>query len=1266
MIFPIEEQTMKEVSMDYLNNKACVNKDALFLEPLKKHIDDGCKTIGIIGDYGSGKSSIINGLVENLEENQDYVRLSLANFINEKDSNDDEIKKYDVRKNMTLQLLEKFSPKKNKEYVKIKNKLTYHNQKNDNMKKKIISIGMTIMVLLVVQNRTDELSVDIPVISKEKLEIILEIKNFFLIVSLILIPISIFLIIRMILEIDLKELSVNKIKLKKEDSKNYLDYDLETIVTLLNLFSKIKNNEKKLLLIIEDIDRYNSQEVLQEMNDLSKIISSNICVIIPIKKDIFDDPITLTKFFEAEIDILPITNKDTMYEEVMKIINEKESEENELTTDIIIKTISLIPDLRMFNKIYNKYIFLKKNSEKIYSSIKDSKKERNEIYIISFFQIMYPKYKLEYINNFFDEKSILEILINKNKEKKNEIQKKINESEIELKEIIEINLKNKGRKIKEYEAWMRLEIYIKNPNYANFLKTPNIGEYLEKNHTNIWNIYKDEHEKILNKDEMQENEKIKEEEISKYKEQVQKIEEIEKNIKLYVESTDVEKIIKEHDIVKKEIQKIIKNSVLDSIIEINILEIQNLILFAIETGYLTKNWSKYTAYYSGESDDNALKQRQYISTYPENIEEYESIQDISDPRLNFFTENFVGKLSIDMFESTNIKMLYILVKNINDTDNKEKLIKMLKKFDRQSRQCENYEEFKERYEYDYYLCRDKNKINNIFKNLYQEIENTIIVNEKRTYSKNEEIISKIKCKYIDKMNFDMINLLFKIYPMNRKYSNKIIIELLYSYYNFENEKYLNSEMFYLLELNINNDEIEKSYRNDFIQMFKESRNENKILKTKISDLEKFSKAVYDIQKYIKPMKIFKKDFIEYNETNVIYMYKNAYSNIKTDIKFWEYLANNYIEEMKSKILNVVANINGNYYTNLNNEQKGKLVVKILKLYDVKVKEIKEYENIKEELIRNKVFEKNEKNYMLLLESNEYKSIISSYDSYNDKDYIDEYFYEKCIELLKSNELDELTAKIFIQKMNYKFNDIQNLDDEIIIEIIKNNKLIEEFKFIKEINKKFNSEELIVLYINNFSKLNCEKIEEFEINEFNEIIKIILDNEKITNDKKIKVLTENKKFIEIELNENWDIEINAVLSIYLNIIVEKYNEYTEKINEEQKSKIREIILKKSKKKFLDFYYPNYNEYSENNLWEEINKNMEIKEKIDIIANMNEIKNNVKKVLIDLEIYDNFKFKETGAGSKTKIVDEVFLKDRDLIKILKEDKIIKNVKENKIIK
>lgn len=213
----------------------------------------------------------------------------------------------------------------------------------------------------------------------------------------------------------LNKFSISKLNLLKGevtlDTKNNDSIFNLHIEEIVYYFSATRSD----IVIFEDLDRFDKPEIfikLKEINKLindSKEVNQRVCFIYALKDDVFNGS-NRTKFFDAIIPIIPITNSVNSYPRLKKLLEDSDLISG-LNDEFLRDVAVFIEDMRMLKNIVTEYSIYKQTLK---SSIKKPEYHRLFSFIV---------YKNIYCADFADLQANSGVLVDffKNKHKLQQI-----------------------------------------------------------------------------------------------------------------------------------------------------------------------------------------------------------------------------------------------------------------------------------------------------------------------------------------------------------------------------------------------------------------------------------------------------------------------------------------------------------------------------------------------------------------------------------------------------------------------------------------------------------------------------------------------------------------------------------------------------------------------------------------------------------------------------------------------------------------------------
>ena len=159
-----------------------------------------------------------------------------------------------------------------------------------------------------------------------------------------------------------------EIALEQKNNDSVFNIYLEEII----YYFTVSGSE---VVIFEDLDRFNEPQIFVQLKELNKLINDsadvkqNVRFIYAVKDDVFDSN-DRTKFFDAIIPIIPISNNSNSYSHVKELLKSsgvKDDIDDELLRDVSV----FINDMRILKNIVSEYLLYKEvlseNIKSLYS-----------------------------------------------------------------------------------------------------------------------------------------------------------------------------------------------------------------------------------------------------------------------------------------------------------------------------------------------------------------------------------------------------------------------------------------------------------------------------------------------------------------------------------------------------------------------------------------------------------------------------------------------------------------------------------------------------------------------------------------------------------------------------------------------------------------------------------------------------------------------------------------------------------------------------------
>ncbi|KAF0221406.1 MAG: hypothetical protein FD174_544 [Geobacteraceae bacterium] len=297
--------------------------------------------IAITGPFGSGKSSII----KTFEKNNQYkfLNISLASF---KEEAEDEIANNLIERSILQQML----------YGTDASKLPYSRFKriavpNKPLIKSTLFVFWAMAIGYIYLNRVEFLSLNI----FNNLNIIKALIISYVLVFLISVILNIY---KSFFGIPFKKLSLKNAEIEAIDTpeNSILNRHLDEIIYF---FQVVDYN----VVVIEDLDRFNSPEIFVKLREINKLINDNrqrgnrIKFLYALKDDMFVHN-NRVKFFDFIIPVIPIVNSSNSLEMMRRRL--KDDLGTDKITEHFIRDVSLyIDDMRLIHNIFNEFALYK-------------------------------------------------------------------------------------------------------------------------------------------------------------------------------------------------------------------------------------------------------------------------------------------------------------------------------------------------------------------------------------------------------------------------------------------------------------------------------------------------------------------------------------------------------------------------------------------------------------------------------------------------------------------------------------------------------------------------------------------------------------------------------------------------------------------------------------------------------------------------------------------------------------------------------------------
>ncbi|WOO88387.1 hypothetical protein R2F61_05505 [Mollicutes bacterium LVI A0078] len=1211
----------------YRDNLPIESKDLNAINAVKGFINNKrIKTVGILGDYGSGKSSLINALKK--ENENAFLVLKVPNYIQNNhelvqtksiDDEDDAIEvtettntnfknsydcKAEVRKSLTLQLLS--ACKDNTKKFSIQRKLLIHNFQRTS--KIDVVLTVTIILSLSILLLPDFLSEHIDVV-KNNIEL-------FTVSSLLILLVSTVTIIVRFINFLKNErwtnLSISKLSMNKDNQNSYLDYDLETIIVLINLW---KGKNKNKVIVIEDVDRFGDLTIFQE---LTPIIHSclDIKFIIPVKEGIFEGEEQLSKYFDSTYTMLPVNDKMKFQEHVEGVLHENDGILS-VDTSLLITTTPHIKDYRTFNLVYNRYLTLVDNYQKVCKTI--SQADLNTLYTIAVLQVLIPNQTKNttlnetelsiYLKKLFKTNNILDHFTAENRI----LIKKINKNIAALNEQFE----EKMLDLCTFDKFEEKQV-IKFLNEILHARIHNVGGTYNVSGTSVSvynmrakiarnNYYNIEELREINKqlgepfdfefiDRFYNSEKKKAKEVE--------VDELEKRIR-----KEKQTIEKENNKLKKRLAHIEGLSLveLNELYQMDAyydsavtgLEKVDLINELVKKGYLTEKWTKFISPTGSSDSEMALREFKY-----------DKINSISD---EYFENIIKGQLKIndaliDTFQVADYSdckfiradIINYLLKNVDRGNNSLKLKKVIDTITGILELDSTAEYSHKESEYEHFIQQASQKTQIIaIKNLFDDIKLNIESEVEKQVNFIKDLLN-IAFYLNSEISVDFINDLMSIQLINSNvYSEMRHFDIFWAYFEFSLND-LDEEIMSAYCAMVHQDD-ELSEKIIILEKLINKLDENEYIEGKIWKCNEANIAFILEKKGISPLRE--------NQNAIKFISKNIIIPLFHDTRA--------LDEFSSteQIINNLDNLKN-----------------FIKYYKYKYEDISIFTNneIKVHIIKNRALLPNEKNFRVLIENESYEELYSLFSL--TEEYVNEDDYKELFEYaLNAGEI--FCAEKYAKSIGVQFDLPENYNEENAFTMLQNkciNTDIQNFKKVKS------TEALLQMYLRG---LTTDELEQHELDAKTQITMydMLLFAERYEDINIIFKTYKNHNYKELDTKFSYELNISILKT---EVVSDKqYNLFKIELGDSVSAFV-ELFEQESFTNFIKYETPSYSAAKKNK--SVIVGNLPEKDRIALISRMyNNLPNinleQINKLLSEFELSQIFTFNSSGAGSRNKSIE-----------------------------
>lgn len=1022
----------------------------------------------------------------------------------------------------------------------------------------------------------------------------------------------------------LSDIGVSNLKIKQKLSDTYIDYDLETIVALIE--TKAKSSTRDIVIVIEDLDRYKSKEIFQEIIHIANSCSS-AKFIIPVKSEMFEDEVEQSKYFDSQYSVLPINDKLSLYQYIEDVFRrQKQVEVNSL---ILRYTSPYIEDVRTFHTIYNMYLTLLENYLKIEEN--PDIRMKSLIYTIAVLRTLLPDEMKNTGKDRTDFFKFIEDLFNKKK-----LESKLKHTaEVEL-----YNVESQLKKLNDEIASNNNEIHEKikiNDKEVLELLNYSLASFLSDK-TNKWVTTSSGQKTTQNiKQNIINNSLFSAEEIKQIADQFPndqfevdrleilfddgKVEILKENnvaleksideLKLKFEHLKNKMLIIENDsriyspsemINRYELDEYI-NEVFETYIPIekkDLNKYKELICSLIIERYLTEDCGKIISIL--EKDEKALNLRKFKYEISDVIKNYDYLYDTE---LGFeINQNFIDIFSTNEYKKGKFVREEIINYLVMNTDKKENKLKLHNILDQIISIVDTSQNFD--FTSDIVEVFDDNKINivKLFDSLY--------LNYKQRNLNKVEMIAA--CKII------------KIYYLCQRNIPEVMVHTIVKYiseqYNFEiiNDKLIWQYIDYNLSL------IDDNIFLKLLDVFMDDRFKTtefiKVISIYLKKLDNI--GIEENTKYEKLLVT--RNLYLYNNENVKYcMSRHTLFEkyiIDTDENFISYICTN-------KVDNVVTAKNTIYKKALIKENIDNLM-NFCNTYSFKILNLNELnDEIAKKIIEEKMYLTNDTNKLYLIGKNNYKELLDNFNLEHESLPITKEVANEIVKYIDNNELEEKCINNFIVNIDYQY-DVANITNSDLLEkLIEANRVLATAENYKAIDELAPTKKITYIQSVGVEELISFGLETFE---YDDLLNQLYNNDNYDYVNELYLRLDQSEFNIFNHNLNVDVNVQILLNneIEEDKVMDEFDKYNHKTIQKT---FRNNLLEKSVSKYLLYFNPRFSDLDK--VAPYLNNNHSEEERLYIVIAMvkeSEISNieEVIKVMQLLEIWTYFEFPERSRG------------------------------------
>lgn len=443
------------------------DEDGIYCNAMKYAIDNPkIKNIAIAGNYGSGKSSVIQTFFEKLENKKynpiyvslaafnkdDYIGNSIDHVVGEEKIKEIQNKnefQHTLEKSILQQLLYQANIKE----VPLSRfkRINKHSKLFLNFETSFVIFSIGTLICFIFPKLIDNLI-------KNYNTIINTMPNWIVNILIAIVTITTYIIMYKLIFFLSNKFNISKFKIK--DAEVEIDNKPESIFNkYLDEIIYFFQSTNHMVVVIEDLDRYEGDAsfIFQKLRELNTLINSSnqvkyeVDFIFAIRDDFFNNYEERTKFFDYIIPIIPISSKGNSNEIIwnrLELLKEKNKITYKFDKNFIDDIAILVEDKRLIDNIINEFIIYK-------NKLDNGHMDDKQLFSIILYKNICPK---AYSKLQKDSGNIINILKNK-KSKIQQLIKELSDKKEELNEKKE-NVENESlNSIKELKLVLIANIY---------------------------------------------------------------------------------------------------------------------------------------------------------------------------------------------------------------------------------------------------------------------------------------------------------------------------------------------------------------------------------------------------------------------------------------------------------------------------------------------------------------------------------------------------------------------------------------------------------------------------------------------------------------------------------------------------------------------------------------------------------------------------------------------------------------------------------------